>query len=143
MITAGCSSPKLQPAPRDSTRSPAASTVSLADTTWKLVELDGRPARADEQGSLPDLRLDSAQHRAGGNAGCNRYFGTYASSQDSLHFGPLAATRRACLDAAMTRQETAFLQALDRSRTYRVASDTLTLLGESGTIARFVMAASN
>jgi len=108
----------------------------LEGTTWRLVELGGRPARPAGS-DAPNLRLDAAQKRAGGNTGCNSYGGGYELSGESLRFGALASTRRACTDEALNAQEAAFLGALDSTRTWRVTGDTLVLSGESGVVAQF------
>jgi heat shock protein HslJ len=142
VLAAGCAPSKTSPAGESSSvASPALSAPSLTDTTWKLIELAGQPARADESGAFPDLRLDSAQKKASGHAGCNRFFGSYSSSTDSLRMGPLASTRRACINPALNEQEKAYLSALDETRTWSIVGDTLTIGGVSGSLARFVAAA--
>lgn len=103
------------------------------NTEWRLLGLAWMPA----SGSAPTLRLDSAQRQASGNTGCNSFSGPYELRGDSLRFGALASTRRACLDPQANRQETAFLDALSRTRTWRIAADTLVLSGEHGRLARF------
>ncbi len=127
---AGCSSPgAAQPQP------PAG--APLENTDWKLLEVGGRPARVAENSAEPHLQLDPAQKQAHGGTGCNLFSGRYELSGDSLRFGPLASTRRACLDPEMSRQESAFFHALDATRTWQVTGDTLVLLGETGPVARF------
>ena len=142
VLAAGCTSSKTSPVGESSSvASPALTAPSLADTTWKLIELAGQPARADESGAFPDLRLDSAQNKVAGNAGCYRFFGSYALAGDSLRMGPLASTRRACANPALNEQETGYLRALDETRTWNIVQDTLTIGGASGPLARFVAAA--
>ncbi len=114
-----------------------AAGAPLENTYWKLVEVGGRPARVAETSAEPYLQLDPAQKRAHGGTGCNIFSGPYELSGDSLRFGPLASTRRACLDPEMNRQESAFLNALGATRTWQVAGDTLVLPGETGQVARF------
>ena len=81
VLAAGCTSSKTSPGGESSSvASPALTAPSLADTTWKLIELAGQPARADESGAFPDLHLDSAQKKVAGNAGCNRFFGSAPSA---------------------------------------------------------------
>lgn len=109
----------------------------LEGTTWSLVELGGRPARAAGDDGTPSLRLDAAQKRASGNTGCNSYGGGYELSGSSLRFGALASTRRACVDEALNQQEATFLRALADTRTWSIVSGTLVLDGESGAVARF------
>ncbi|MFL5538830.1 MAG: META domain-containing protein [Longimicrobiaceae bacterium] len=108
----------------------------MEETTWRLVELGGRPARPAGT-DAPNLRLDGAQKRAGGDTGCNSFGGGYELSGEALRFGMLAATRRACVDDALNAQEAAYLRALSDTRTWRITGDTLVLSGESGVVARF------
>jgi len=114
----------------------------LEGTTWRLVELGGRPARAAGDDGMPTLHLDAAQKRASGNTGCNSFGGGYELSDASLRFGALASTRRACVDEALNQQETAFLRALADTRTWRIAGGTLILSGETGEVARFTARAA-
>jgi heat shock protein HslJ len=116
---------------------PPVAARPLEDTPWILLDLRGRAARPVGT-STPTLTLDAAQKRASGNGGCNRYGGPYELSGESLRFGPLASTRRACADDALTAQETAFLRALQETRSWRVTGDTLALGGSAGTLARLV-----
>ena len=111
--------------------------TTLENTNWKLLELNGRSVRAAENLAEPNLQLDSAQKQAHGSTGCNQFTGRYELSGDSLRFGPLASTRRACLDSAMNQQESAFLRALEEARTWQITSDTLVLISKRGQVARF------
>ena len=133
-----CGSPDATPQPaRDDSLdrvqaqpTPGTATAPLANTYWAAVEIAGRPARGTQDtATAPHLTLDSAQKRALGYGGCNRFTGPYVVSGDSLRLGPLAATKRACLDADMTRQETSFLAALDATRAWHISGDTLILTG--------------
>ena len=112
------------------------STVPLEGTQWQLTELGGRPARPAGD-DAPNLRLNAADKRAGGNTGCNSFSGEYTLSGESLRFGMFASTRRACTDEALNAQETAYLTALGTVRTWRISGNTLELSGESGVVARF------
>ncbi|HET7230130.1 MAG TPA: META domain-containing protein [Longimicrobium sp.] len=110
--------------------------VALENTTWTLVDVGGQAARPIGSLAGPTLRLDAAEKRASGNAGCNQYGGSYTLSGGSLQLGPLASTRRACVDEALTRQETAFLRALDETRSWRITDGALILSSASGQVAR-------
>src|SRR5688572_17837186 len=100
---------------------------SLEGTTWSLVELGGQPARPAGDNGTPTLRLDAAEKRASGNTGCNSFGGGYELSGESLRFGMLASTRRACVDEALNRQESAYLRALEGTRTWRITNGSLVL----------------
>lgn len=101
----------------------------LADTQWRLIELDGRaPIPAGEP---LNLRFDSGD-QAGGNSGCNIYGGSYRATDTTLTFGALASTQRACLDPALNDQETAFYQALDAVVAYALVGGQLVLKDANG-----------
>lgn len=112
--------------------------VPLEGTQWKLTELGGRPALPAGT-DAPNLRLraTAAGQRAEGDTGCNSFGGDYTLSGDSLHFGMLVSTRRACTEEALNAQEAAYLNALSQVRTWRITGNSLELSGASGVVARF------
>jgi len=86
-------------------------------------------------------RIDQAQTisfadagRISGDAGCNRFSGTARfDGSDSMRIGPVAATKRACADAARMQAEVAFLAMLEHVRGYRLErGDRLVLLDAAG-----------
>ncbi len=54
----------------------------------------------------------SAKGRINGSGGCNNYNGSYTLEGDTLSFGPVAATRKACVPA-LADQENAFFNFLN------------------------------
>jgi heat shock protein HslJ len=70
-----------------------------------------------------------------GNGGCNSYSGTYETDETKIEIGPIAATQRACVDAAVTQQESDYFAALDRVRTFGLDSNGATLFRADGGIA--------
>jgi heat shock protein HslJ len=108
-----------------SARGVAASPVT--GEIWVLVTLAGR---APLKGTELTTEFTS-KHRASGSAGCNRYTGTYKMSGSTIRILPLATTRKACADP-IERQETAFLKALSRARSFAVSGGTLTLKSAGG-----------
>ena len=106
------------------------------NVVWQLAIVDGVLAQSDAEGRAPTLRLDPSNHQVGGTTVCNGYSGPYRMSADSLSFGLLISTRRACGDEAMNRQESAFLRALEKTRTWRATQDTLELRDGAGVVAK-------
>lgn len=98
--------------------------------TWLAREFSS----SDTPGGLviPRIRFD-ATGTANGSGGCNGFGGSFALKDGVLRIGPLAATRKACLGAAM-EQEVRFLAALERTRGARVAADGVELLDAEGRI---------
>ncbi|HET7288525.1 MAG TPA: META domain-containing protein, partial [Pyrinomonadaceae bacterium] len=69
----------------------------LAGTDWRLVSLG--PAGGESSlvaGTAITLKFGE-DGRASGSTGCNAYSGTYQVRGDTISFGRLASTRRACL----------------------------------------------
>ena len=100
---------------------------SLPGKIWVLASLAGKtPVKGTELTSE-----FTAKRRVSGSAGCNRYTGTYKVSGSTIRIVPLATTRKACAEP-IERQETAFLTALSRARSFVVSGATLTLKSAGG-----------
>jgi heat shock protein HslJ len=106
----------------------------LAGTTWRLTELNGKPAPLGNDGKAATLELTLDGKRVAGFAGCNRMAGTYELNGDSLRLGPLAMTKMACMKGMELEQS--FAAALEQTRAYRIATERLELLGAHGVLAR-------
>lgn len=96
--------------------------TALQGTSWRLEEIDGRPVLDQVEATLEFL--DSA--RVAGSASCNRFFGSVQISGDSIAFGQMGATQMACEDE-VSRQETAYLQALETAERFERDDTTLTI----------------
>jgi heat shock protein HslJ len=122
----------------DSAASVTAPASPLEGVEWALHELGGQPAVAGDPARQPSVRFDADSGRVTGSGGCNRIAGPYTRDGASLRIGPLVATRMACAVERLNRQETAFLAALDATRAYHIAGDTLTLTGTDTTTVRLI-----
>lgn len=109
----------------------------LAGSSWRLTELNGRAPVAAPSDGVPTLQFDASEPRASGNGGCNQYTGPYTQSGSSLRFGPIVATRRACVDEAANRQETAFLEALHSTTRFTATGGELVLYAGERAVAKF------
>ncbi|HET9068886.1 MAG TPA: META domain-containing protein [Amaricoccus sp.] len=107
-----------------------AATTALVGS-WTLGGLTGEAAVAP--GVVSSLTLTAAGS-AEGNGGCNNFHGTYSLEGETLRFGPIASTRRACPPPVM-EQETRFFAALDATRGMRIEAGSLLLLDASGATA--------
>lgn len=85
---------------------------------WRLQDLNARGVVAE---SVVTVRF-GADGRASGRGGCNRWSGAWRREKAALTLTELASTRTACA-AALTRQEIAFLSALQEASGYRIAGD--------------------
>lgn len=103
---------------------------------WRLLKL-GRAAVPTLPGNRqPSMLLDPAKKQATGFAGCNNFFGGYELAGATLKFGPLAATRMACADVGST-VETNYLEALARTRSWKIDAGELLLVDGAEVLARF------
>ncbi len=101
---------------------PAVAADRLAGSEWGV-----------EGEDLPFIQFGS-DGRVSGNSGCNRFTGSYEAAEDgSIKIGPLAATRMACPEPAMSA-EAKFLSALDAARRYERDGIRLSLRGEDGSV---------
>jgi len=109
--------------------------VTLTNTYWKLVELNGGVVEPGEDRELHMILRGDDQ--VSGYAGCNQFTGSVTVTGDGIAFGPIASTRRMCADAM--QQEDAFLQALENARRFAVSGENLAIEDASGEVSmRFV-----
>ena len=86
---------------------------SLEGSEWVPVEIAGAPVPEEN----PAMLQFGAEGRVAGNAGCNRFAGTFTVAEGAISFGPMAVTRMMC-PPPMMALERAFLDALAASATY-------------------------
>ncbi|HSN51250.1 MAG TPA: META domain-containing protein [Woeseiaceae bacterium] len=109
--------------------------VTLTNTYWKLVELNGGAVEPGEDRELHMILR--GEDEVGGYAGCNQFMGSFTVAADGLSFGPIASTRRLCAESM--QQEHAFLQALENAQRFSIAGENLAIENAGGEIAmRFV-----
>jgi len=107
---------------RESSPVPVTSAEQLADVAW-------RPTNIAEMRLADDTRMTMRFDTGGkvaGDAGCNRFTGSYALKDGKLTFGTLVTSRMACPEPANSF-EISFLEALDNTRTAVRAGDRLSL----------------
>lgn len=109
-----------------------ASTASLTETYWKLVEVNLQPVTTDSTQREVHIVL-GADGKLKGFAGCNLMGGSYTLSGDSIRFMPFV-TRMACPDLP---KEAMFLAAIDSATTFKLEGERLDLLTAGHTVARF------
>ena len=88
---------------------PAMAEFELTGSHWQVEDIDGAGV-VDNSHTTIDF-IEAGQ--AAGDTGCNRWSGGFTRDGQSLSFGPMAGTRRACA-AALMDQETSFYQAMAR-----------------------------
>ncbi len=109
--------------------------VTLEDTYWALIELNGKPIARPPTDRAPYLELSSKKSSAFGFGGCNRFFGSYEATEQSLKLGALGATRMACPEGMDREQE--LFTALAATTGYEIRGSELLLFSDETLVARF------
>ncbi|MBP7001425.1 META domain-containing protein [Amaricoccus sp.] len=105
----------------------AAADPGLAGSEWRPLDLAGTPFPA---GGEAFVRF-GADGALTGSGGCNRFSGTYTIDGDTLTIGPVAATRMACPEPAMSA-EAALFRALAAAASFSRDGADLNLLDGDG-----------
>jgi uncharacterized lipoprotein YbaY/heat shock protein HslJ len=108
--------------------------AELRNTYWKLFELNSRRVVTPEGMQEAHLILAPDESRVRGNAGCNGFFGTFATTGDRLTFSDTGVTAMACPEGMDTEQ--AFLQALGETTRFAISGQILTLYADDRPLAR-------
>ena len=121
---------------------PAASqpvgNASLENTDWELHRVGDKVVTPGPGRAAPFIRLNSADQRATGSGGCNRFTGSYSVEGHQLKLGQIAATMMACLEGM--EEERAFFDALKSVNTWRITGQQLDLVDRSGKVVATLMA---
>lgn len=108
----------------------------LAGTSWRLDELGGQRPVPIPGGGVVSLRFSGGEPRVAGYGGCNQFNGSYTQNDASLTFGPLASTRRACVEPRANTQEVTFLRGLESTTRFEIVGDVLVLYAGDQVVAR-------
>ncbi len=103
---------------------------------WRLIQINGKT----QDQSPAFINFTAAERKVSGNAGYNRFFGTYTTDVDNITFGNMGSTRMACTDPARSALERDFLQLLNGgSFRFDVAEQTLNLYRNDRLVLMFGM----
>ena len=109
--------------------------AALADSAWRLVEIDGNVPDPD----LPPVTLAFGPARAEGSGGCNWYTAWLEISGDrKVAVSHLAATSRDCVHPRTMDLEARYLAALEGLTTYSLGGDALVLTAGDNTRLGFM-----
>jgi len=109
--------------------------AALENTTWALLELNGKTITVTVNDKAPYLELNSKKASAYGFGGCNRFFGSYETSGQSLTLGALGSTRMACPEGMDQEQE--LFTVLGTVTRYEIHGSKLMLFADKNLVARF------
>ena len=117
------------------TGNPAVGKFTLAETKWKLVELNSKVIKQKGKKAY-FLKLNSKDGRFSAFAGCNNMMGNYVMKTSfSLSFSPVASTMMACPEMDLEQKFAAMLEKVD---SYIIVEDELQLVkGKKAPLARF------
>ena len=115
-----------------------ASQTPLLGTTWNLAELNKEKIQHPGP-EVPHLRFEA--EKVSGNDGCNNFFGGYTLDGNSLKFGILASTRKACLQIKDFDME--FNKMISATTRYRITGDKLELFESDQLLASFLATEQN
>ena len=108
----------------------------VENTRWELAELSGKPVAPPWQQKEPYLQLNPNGKALQGFTGCNTVNGNYQLNGDKLKFSNLTSTKVSCGEPYM-KQESAFLNALKATDSFKLSGDKLELYGGGKLLARF------
>jgi heat shock protein HslJ len=103
--------------------SEATPAASLVGPTWRVTSIGGQPALS---GTTVTAEF-SAEARVAGTSGCNRYFGSAKAESGRIAMGPFGATLMACSPDDVMAQESRYLAALEKAKSYSISGGELRL----------------
>lgn len=109
-----------------------AAKVTLESTAWQLVELGDRAGLNEAEALGPTLLFDADKQRIAGEAGCNRFMGSYRLQGDKLSFSHLGTTMMACANGMELEQR--YLELLGQVAAWRMEGERLQLLDADGEV---------
>jgi heat shock protein HslJ len=98
----------------------------LTGAEWLLTDLPGTTVILTSKASFSVLE----NGHAAGNGSCNRFAGSVEINGSKIKFGPVASTRMACGDEALTTQEAQFLKFLSAANHFELHGTFLLLFAE-------------
>lgn len=96
--------------------------------SWNAVTIGGNPVN---ESVFPTLTFD-ATGAVSGHGSCNGYGGTYTTEGGSLTIEGVVSTMMACEDQTLMTQESTYFEAIQRTATYTIEGETLSLLDVNG-----------
>ncbi len=102
----------------------------IIDVPWTLVALNDEELEIEREERRPYFSLHAEQNRMDGFTGCNRMFGDFEIDGTQISFGPIGATRMACMETGDLEQD--FLKAMEAARSFFLENAELELYDARG-----------
>jgi len=103
----------------------------LEGIEWKLESLNGKTV-ALKSGSSITLSFDGTTAKIGGTAVCNKYFGGYTKTDETVVFSAIGSTKMMCDD---NLNESDYFSMLSSVDSYKISGGKLTLMGKDKILA--------
>ncbi len=103
---------------------PDENLASLQNTYWKLITLNGQPVQMSSGQREAHLIL-KLENRVQGYSGCNAFRGKFSQQAETLSFGPIMMTRRACLPD--NHHESVLMQLMQGDVSWSISGEQLDL----------------
>ncbi|MDH3613182.1 MAG: META domain-containing protein [Gammaproteobacteria bacterium] len=103
--------------------------AGITAISWRPAFIGAEPVPEDS-GMFVLFEVDGSIK---GHGGCNSFFGSLEKSDSGIAVGPLGATRMSCEERVMSR-ETAFMDALQKTRSFEAGAKRLQLLDDEKTL---------
>jgi heat shock protein HslJ len=122
---AGCTpTPEIEQAAEPAAPAPVA---EFEGTSWIAESIAGEPVAEGIQSTISF----GADEQVTGNAGCNGYFGAWATDGEMILFGHLGATMMMCPEEQMDQEES-FMEALGSAERFEVREGKLYIFSAGG-----------
>ena len=110
-------------------------TATLEKTQWRTSGINNGKGGVVSSTATQLATARFEEGKISGNAGCNNFSASYTISGENLTIGPAMTTRKLCAEPAdIMEQEQQYLQALQKSHTYKLGRDHLELRNEKGSL---------
>jgi heat shock protein HslJ len=114
--------------------------IMMARTNWTLQSYtDATSSPVQAQPGSEVTAMFGSDGRMTGTAGCNRYFATYTTKDYQISITGIGSTKMFCHGPGIMEQESAFLEDLSATSSFRVSESSLKFYDANGkTVLVFV-----
>jgi len=102
----------------------------LKNTYWKLIKIDNKSVKVEKNMKEPYVLFENDGKSVKGFGGCNSMVGTFNQDGQNIKIGPLASTRKACINGMDT--ESKFHKAISETKKWYIQGEILKLADEHG-----------
>lgn len=104
--------------------------AEFTNTYWKLMSLGEKPVKLGAGEKELFIQFIAEKNVIKGFSGCNNFTGAFEANQGKLTMGPVAGTRKMCMQGM--DQEQAFLISIGEFASYSINGEALTVKSDKG-----------